>query len=94
MDSMDDLTRKALEMVMSLIEAKADEDAANAGFNGEHGDRGASTRRAMVNYYRMGMSGVIPNDWHKMVEDAKKELGREQDPEYREFKRLQAKFRT
>lgn len=78
-----------INKVIEVIIADAENKRLGAGMDGRWDDGGARTLQTQIEYYRYGMSGTIPPDWMKYVEEAKAKA----DPEYETYKRLKAKFR-
>jgi hypothetical protein len=77
-----------IETIMSKVMAEAHNARESAGYSGSWGDGGAGVMEAQVQFYRYGRDGVVPPEWQKYAEQARKEA----DPEYSEYQRLKGKF--
>lgn len=77
-----------IHKVIELVLAAANERREAAGMDGRWDDGGANRIREQVEYYRYGMSAVVPPDWQKYANQAEAMS----DPEYETYKRLKAKF--
>lgn len=77
-----------IELIMQKVLTEAHNARESAGYGGEWGDRGASVMEAQVQFYRYGQQGVVPPEWQKHAEQARKEA----DPEYEQYQRLKSKF--
>jgi hypothetical protein len=77
-----------IDKVIDLVLAEAYDRAQSLGMSGSWSDGGASEIRSQVDYYRYGMSGVMPPDWQKFAD----QVSAMSDPEYETYKRLKAKF--
>ncbi len=77
-----------IETIMQKVLAEAHRAREDAGYSGSWGDGGASVLEAQVQFYRYGRDGVVPPEWQKHAEQAKKEA----DPDYAQYQKLKAKF--
>lgn len=77
-----------IETIMQKVLTEAHNARENAGYSGSWGDGGAGILEAQVQFYRYGQQGIVPPEWQKHAEQARKEA----DPEYSEYQRLRGKF--
>lgn len=80
--------QKLASFIASKVRKSAESARMNAGYNGEWGDRGACAMEEKLQYWLDGLAGNIPAEWVHY----EKEMATESDPEYEEYRRLQAKF--
>lgn len=86
---MEKLSKERIDKTCQLALADADTREENAGYSGAMNDGGASVIRSYVEIWKAGLSEQIP----KALKNYYDEIVCEEDPEWKEYKRLKAKFR-
>lgn len=77
-----------IDKIMAMVLAEAHNARESAGYGGRWDDGGASVLEAQVQFYRYGQQGIVPPEWQKHADQARKEA----DPEYEQYMRLRTKF--
>lgn len=84
------LTDDICEKIARAALIDADAKAYNAGMNGSWADDGASAIRQTVEDWKHGLAGTVP----PRLEQYRKKVLQEEDPEYAEYLRLREKFKN
>lgn len=74
------------QKLIDLALKDASNKRTNAGYNGSHGDDGASIIESQVEAWKAGLEGRIPASMKKYEQQI--------DPEWETFQRLQKKFKN
>lgn len=82
------LPEKTINTVIAKVLADAREREETAGYNGDFGDGGAHRTRELIDFFRCGQQGVIPERWKPYL----KETENEADPDFVTYQRLRDKF--
>ena len=80
---------KHLGKFLAHLDKEAELARIEAGMNGSFGDGGASRILDEISAYRAGREGKLPTFWVEKYNQFTNTL----DPEYKEFLRLQKKFK-
>lgn len=82
------LSNELVAEIVKLARAHVKTLREDAGYNGEMGDRGASSLESIVNAWVAGFAGGVPKELERFAVIAERQL----DPEFEEYERLRKKF--
>lgn len=83
--------------IVGILRLEAHDAAQSAAYNGRWDDGGASATRNQADFYFMGQHDIFPSQWESYRTKAIEILMQEEhskDPEYKEYLRLQQKFKS
>jgi NADH:ubiquinone oxidoreductase subunit len=83
------MDKRKMESIIALILKDAQDKRSNASYGGRWDDGGAGSLETQVLFFQYGLAQTVPPEWNAYEEQYEKEI----DPEYREYLRLQRKFR-
>ena len=86
------IDQKLVKYIETTVLQSAKQTRDDAGYAGRYDDGGASIKENNLKYWLMGINGQIPDGYSTMVRAYNRQQLIDNDPEYREYLRLQEKF--
>lgn len=86
------IDKKLVKYIETTVLQSAKQTREDARYDGRY-DAGASIKENNLKYWLSGINGQIPDDYSKLVENYNRRQLIDNDPEYREYLRLQEKFK-
>lgn len=87
------IDKKLVKYIETTVLQSAKQTREAAGYDGRYDDGGASVKENNLKYWLSGINGQIPDAYSRLVENYKRQQLIDNDHEYREYLRLQEKFK-